>query len=149
MFFLQGCVFPTIAVTAKLLGPELTEMSRTLRVTGSILTLICVTATLTITVTVDSYQALEFPFAAAAVLYMLYCAVLFSRQTMLPVYGHLFFWVWITGVLFRELSYWIIGPLYATSAGARGICVVSREVSARVWEAHVKCVSCPHCEHVR
>jgi len=100
---------------------KIKEISRTAGVSALVLTCTCIAATLTITLTLNNYQALmEFPTVVVGVLYMLYCAVLLARHTKLPVYGHAFFWVWITGSVFRQMSYWIMGPLYAASAGARG-----------------------------
>jgi len=92
-----------------------------LLVSGTILTVACVGIILALTLALDSQQAwLEFPVTGVALLYMVYSAVLLAKHTKLRVYTHVFIWVWIVGSTFRQLSYWVLGPLYFSSVGARG-----------------------------
>jgi len=99
----------------------------------------CVGTILSVTLAVDSEQAwLEFPVTAVALLYMIYSAVLLAKQTELPVYGHVFIWIWVVGLIFRQVSYWVLGPLYFSSVGARGMNVPNYNYCCTV------CLTLPH-----
>jgi len=107
-----------LAQAWRLLAPS--PIPKSIWIPGTILNVGCVVYAASYGVLFGQPSWLEIPPVVAWLVFVAYCGVIIAKETGNGFYGRAFAGSFLLGVIFRTISYRIIGPLYSQDEGAKG-----------------------------